>query len=79
MKDDINTLIGKWLREKREEKHMTGQEVADALGVTKTAVSYWESGKRTIYAYQMMDYCKAVGADPEELVRTITRKEKTNG
>lgn len=71
MKDDVNTQIGKWLREKREARKMTGQEVADALGVTKTAVSYWESGKRTIYAWQMMEYCRVIGADPEELIRDI--------
>lgn len=71
MKDDMNILIGKWLREHREAKSITGQQVADALGVTKTAVSYWESGKRTIYAWQMMEYCKFIGADPEELVRSI--------
>lgn len=38
MRDDVNTLIGKWLREQRESRNITGQQVADALGVTKTAV-----------------------------------------
>lgn len=71
MKDDINTKIGAWLSEKRKAKGMTMQEVAERLGVTKTAVHYWETGKRTIYAYQMMDYCAIVGADPEDLVRDI--------
>ena len=34
------------LREKRIKKGMTQQEVADAVGITDMAVSYYESGQR---------------------------------
>ena len=34
------------LKEKRIKKGMTQQEVADAVGITDMAVSYYESGQR---------------------------------
>ena len=34
------------LKEKRIKKGMTQQEVADAIGITDMAVSYYESGQR---------------------------------
>ena len=34
------------LKEKRIEKGMTQQEVAEAVGITDMAVSYYESGQR---------------------------------
>ena len=42
--------------------------VADRLGVTRTAVHYWESGKRTIYAVNLIEYCKVLGVDPREII-----------
>lgn len=67
MKDTINQQIGAWLREKRKEKGRSMQEVADALEVTRTAVHYWESGKRTIYADTLVHYCQFIGASLQEL------------
>lgn len=63
-----NSRIGKWLAEKREEKDLSQQYVADRLGVTRTAVHYWESGKRTIYAVNLIEYCKVLGVDPREII-----------
>lgn len=39
---------GERLRTLRQQLGLTGQAVANALGMTKTAVSYWERGKVTI-------------------------------
>lgn len=63
-----NSRIGKWLAEKREEKDLSQQYVADRLGVTRTAVHYWESGKRTIYAVNLIEYCMVLGVDPREII-----------
>ena len=73
MKSNMNTAIGQWLARQREAKGYSQQYVADRLGVTRTAVHYWETGKRTIYAVTMMDYCKAIGADPNELIYDLTK------
>lgn len=66
--DNMNAKIGSVLRKHRKQKRMSMQEVADRLHVTKTAVHYWESGKRSIYADQMLDFCDVIGLDPQQLV-----------
>lgn len=66
-----NSRIGKWLAEKREEKDLSQQYVADCLDVTRTAVHYWESGKRTIYAVNLIEYCKVLGVDPRKLQKRL--------
>jgi transcriptional regulator with XRE-family HTH domain len=37
--------------------------VADALGVTQTAVSYWETGRREIGLREALAYADLVGLD----------------
>ena len=71
MDEKIDIRIGSWLADQRKKRGLTMQEVADRLGVTKTAVHYWESGKRSMYARHVLDYCDAIGIDADELVRAI--------
>lgn len=72
---NYNKKIGAYLAKQRRAKKVSQQQLADRLGVTKTAVSYWETGKRTIYADQMLQYCDQLGIDPAELVRYVTEEE----
>lgn len=72
---NYNKKIGAYLAKQRRAKKVSQQRLADRLGVTKTAVSYWETGKRTIYADQMLQYCDQLGIDPTELVRYVTEEE----
>ena len=69
---NYNKDVGEWLRKHREMKHMTQSQIAGRLGVTKTAVHYWESGKRMIFADTMINYCHILDIDPQDLVRDIT-------
>ena len=73
---DYNSEIGKWLAEKRRKRGMTQQEVADKMGHTRTAIHYWESGKRTIYADAFLEYCKVIDANPSELVEKLIGKKQ---
>ena len=72
---NYNKKIGAYLAKQRRAKKESQQQLADRLGVTKTAVSYWETGKRTIYADQMLQYCDQLGIDPTELVRYVTEED----
>lgn len=69
--DELNAKIGDVLRKYRKQRKMSMQEVADKLNVTKTAVHYWESGKRSIYADQMLDYCDVIGLDPQQIIKEV--------
>lgn len=73
---NYNDDIGKWLKKQRELKHKNQQDVADYFGTTKTAVHYWETGKRQITAETMMRYCYYLGVDPQDLIRDITESER---
>ncbi|HEX7355264.1 MAG TPA: helix-turn-helix transcriptional regulator [Mycobacteriales bacterium] len=44
MDHTIEVPIGTLLRYERERRHLTQQVVGDAIGVTKEAVSLWETG-----------------------------------
>lgn len=70
-----NKKIGAYLAKQRRAKKVSQQQLADRLGVTRTAVHYWETGKRTIYADQMLQYCDSLGIDPAELVRRVTEED----
>lgn len=67
-------MIGDWLVEKRTKRGMTQQEVADKLGCTRVAVHSWETAKRSMYAETLFAYCKAIDADPNDLIPDIMRK-----
>lgn len=69
---NYNAKIGAYLAKERRAKKISQQQLADRLGVSKTAVHYWETGKRTIYADQMLEYCDQLGIDPQELIKSVT-------
>lgn len=45
--------FGKWLREKRVGKNMTYQQVADAVGTSKSQVYEIETGKNVMFSVDM--------------------------
>ena len=57
----INAVIGEKMKSLREEKQISMQEVARRLKVSKSAVHYWESGKRNITVQNFISYCYALG------------------
>ena len=63
--------IGALLKEAREKAKMTQQEVAERLGITKAAISNYETGYRVISAKALKDYCKAVGVSVDEVFKRI--------
>ena len=40
------TIFSERLKELREEKHLTQQELADKVGISRVGYGYWEKGKR---------------------------------
>ena len=53
----------------REKAGMTQNEVAQALGVNQSSVSFWESGRNQPRAKQMVKLAKLYGVTVDELLR----------
>lgn len=60
--------IGKIVHDKREELHMSQEELARRLGVTRQAISKWECGKNYPDIYSLKGLAEVLKLDIEELL-----------
>ena len=72
MNKNYNGAIGAWLMNERLKQGLTLQDIADRLGMSRSTIYYWEVGKRTIFADNMINYCNVLGVDPADLIRDVT-------
>ena len=60
--------IGKYISEKRKEKKITQEELAERLGVSDRAVSNWENGKNMPDLSLFKPLCKELGITINDLM-----------
>ena len=60
---------GRLIEQMRKEKNMTQADLADAVGVSKQAVSNWERGKRCPDVTLIEDLSRVLGVSPAEIIR----------
>ena len=60
--------IGKFIARVRKEKNMTQQELAKKLNITDRAISHWENGRSMPDAGIMLDLCKLLDINVNELL-----------
>ena len=60
--------IGKFIAKVRKEKNMTQQELAKKLNITDRAISHWENGRSMPDAGIMLDLCKLLDINVNELL-----------
>lgn len=65
---DMNVELGIWLRQKRIDKNMSLQQVADKFGVHRSTIHCYETAKHTVTASMLIDLCKIYDADPTEFI-----------
>ena len=63
--------LGEVLKRRRTECRMTQEFVAEALGVSRQAVSKWESGASDPSTANLIALAKLFGSTPEELLKGI--------
>ena len=63
--------LGEALKKHRMERNMTQEFVAEALGVSRQAVSRWETGTADPSTSNLLALAKIFGVSPEELLREI--------
>ena len=70
--------IGNFIREKRNEKKMTQQELAEKIGVTDRAISKWENGRGTPDIALLIPLSKELGITVLELLNGESIKDQNN-
>ena len=63
--------LGEALKKHRMERNMTQEFVAEALGVSRQAVSRWETGAADPSTSNLLALARLFGVPPEELLREI--------
>ena len=67
----IRRSLGEVLKEHRIRCAMTQEFVADAMGVSRQAVSKWENGTADPSTSNLLKLADLYGVAPEELIRSI--------
>ena len=67
----LRRSLGEVLKEHRMRCSMTQEFVADALGVSRQAVSKWENGTADPSTSNLLKLAKLYGVSPEELLRAV--------
>lgn len=62
------------LRSERRARGVTQTQVAEAIGNRQTFVSKIENGDRRLDVIDLLEYLIAIGADPGDFIRRLTRK-----
>lgn len=70
-KSDIKRSLGETLKAHRIRCGMTQEFVAEAVGVSRQAVSKWETGASDPSTSNLLALAKLFGISPEELLREI--------
>lgn len=67
-RDNMNQeKIGKFIAEKRKDRELTQEQLADKLNISKNAVSKWERGLNLPNVSIMQELCKILGITLNEL------------
>lgn len=70
-KQAAKVSLGEAIKADRQRCKMTQEFVAEAIGVSRQAVSKWESGASDPSTSNLIALAKLFGVSPEELLRSI--------
>lgn len=70
-KNSIKQSLGETLKAHRTRCQMTQEFVAEHIGVSRQAVSKWESGASDPSTSNLLELAKLYGISPEELLQSI--------
>lgn len=71
MNVDANKTCGKCLSQIRREQNLTQVELAQRLEVPQSFISKIETGERSLKAYELFSYAKALGITAESIVQRL--------
>lgn len=68
MDDRLYRLFGSRVRELREEKNVTQDELAKRVDLSRTSITNIERGRQRVLLHQMMEIAVALDAKPTDLI-----------
>lgn len=74
---EVRKTLGETLRERRAACRMTQEFVAESLGVSRQAVSKWESGKTDPSTANLLALADLYGIPVEELLRGCAASKRS--
>jgi transcriptional regulator with XRE-family HTH domain len=77
--DALDTAIGAALREARLHRLRTQEELGAALGVGRTAISHYETGRRELTVKDLIRLAQALGCTPVDLLPPPHRPTALDG
>ncbi len=66
--EDFYVQLGLLIRKARVDAHLTQQELADALFISRTSLTNIEKGNQRILVHTLMDIAHSVGIKPNKLL-----------
>ena len=72
----LRRSLGEVLKDHRTRCSMTQEFVAEAMGVTRQAVSKWENGTADPSTSNLLKLAKLYGVTPEGLIRSIQTEQE---
>lgn len=69
MSPALSALVARNIRAERSRVGMTQDQLAERLGLTRSAVSLWERGQREPGLDYLVPICQALGIDLADLFR----------
>ncbi len=74
----MNQLVGRKLRNFREKKGISQEEMADRLHISRSAYGRIENGETNSWSNHIPIICKEFGIEPEDLLKGIDSLNQTN-
>ena len=72
----LRRSLGEVLKDHRMRCSMTQEFVAEALGVSRQAVSKWENGTADPSTSNLLKLARLYGISPEDLIRSVQPEQK---
>jgi transcriptional regulator with XRE-family HTH domain len=76
MESRLYRVFGSRLRELREEKSVTQEELAKRVELSRTSITNIEKGRQRIMLHQLVELAEALDANPSDLIPQV---ESENG
>jgi len=70
-----NKMLLEWLAAKRLLHGKTQQQLSEALNRPQSFVSKYENGERRLDLIETIELCKALNADPHELINLLFKEK----